>query len=129
MDAPRRPFAGTAKHCILNRSFIPAFRLPLPMAAPAVNAEDISLQSALEATKGLILQDLDQYNIIGPMPLGAVTPALLPLVPLQALAPALKHFFDIIRDYSGDVNYDQLCPIMRDKAFGDLVTGAPLAVT
>jgi hypothetical protein len=39
---------------------------------------------------------------------------------LNVLAPSIKHFVDIIEDYDGGVNYEQLRPIMRDLALDEL---------
>jgi hypothetical protein len=86
----------------------------------AIAGDEITLGNALAATSSLHLRDLDHYNMIGPMPLGAVTVADLPLQPLQVHAMSLKHFFDIIADYDGEVDHNQLRPIIRDKAWGEL---------
>jgi hypothetical protein len=80
----------------------------------------ILFQDALEATKSLFLRELDNYAIIGPMPLGPVHPGLLPIKDLNVLAPSIKHFVDLIEDYDGAVNYEQLRPIMRDLALNEL---------
>ena len=84
----------------------------------AIAGDEITLTGALEPS--LHLRGLDQYNMIGPMPLGAVTVADLPLQPLQIHAVALKHFFDIIMDCDGAVDHNQLRPIVRDRAWGEL---------
>ena len=85
-----------------------------------MDPENITLANALEATGALICRQLPQHIKVGPMPVGAVTPLALPLRDLNGSGHQLKHFFDVIYDHDGAINFDALAPIFRDKAWREL---------
>ena len=88
----------------------------------SMDPENITLANALDATSALICRQLPQHIMVGPMPLGAVTPVALPLRDLNGSGQQLKHFFDVIYvyDHDGAINFDALAPILRDKAWREL---------
>ena len=96
-------------------------KLPfIPCLAAHMDPENISLKDAIQATADLWLRSLPQHAKVGPMPAGPISPAALPLRDLEPRAATLKHFFDILYDFDGRINYDQLGPILRDQAWGEL---------
>ena len=85
-----------------------------------MDPENITLANAFEATSALICRQLPQHVKVGSMPVGAVTPVALPLRDLNGSGQQLKHFFDVIYDHDGAINFDALAPILRDKAWREL---------
>ena len=96
-------------------------KLPLiPCLAAHMDPENIFLKDSIQATADLWLRSLPQHAKVGLMPAGPISPAALPLRDLEPHAATLKHFFDIVYDFDGRINDDQLGPILRDQAWGEL---------
>ena len=87
----------------------------------AMDPENMTLKDAIEATSDFFIRQLPQHIKIGPTPLGSVTPMTLPIREVDPGVKQMKHFSDIIYDHEGPVNHDQLHPIMRDKAWHELL--------
>ena len=85
-----------------------------------MDPENITLQDALKATSDLYLRRLPQHIQVGPMPRGIVSPLVLPLRDLNPSAQQMKHCFDLIYDYTGNISTDALAPILRDQAWSEL---------
>ena len=85
-----------------------------------MDAENLTLSNALEATNELLLKQLPQHVKVGPMPLGPVHPSVLPLRDLNPNTLQMANCIDIIENHEGAINYDALGPILRDKAWGEL---------
>ncbi|CAJ1402580.1 unnamed protein product [Effrenium voratum] len=78
---------------------------------------EMRLQDAIEATKALYLRDLPAHVCVGPMPVGGFTLPELPLRDLDAGAPSIKHFVDVVMDIpAGDMNIENIKAIFRDQA-------------
>ncbi|CAE7323724.1 unnamed protein product [Symbiodinium sp. CCMP2592] len=85
-----------------------------------MDPENITLANATEATSDLWIRVLPQHVKVGPMPAGPVSPLTLPIRELESRPATLKHFLDIIYDFEGPINHDQLGPILRDQAWDEL---------
>lgn len=64
----------------------------------SISPDDLRLENAIEATKGLYLRDLPAHVCVGPMPPGALNALELPLKNLDLSSPPIKHFVDLITD-------------------------------
>ena len=101
--------------------------IPVVPHSSAMDPENITLGNAAEATSDLWIRILPQHVKVGPMPAGPVSPLTLPLRALEPRPATLKHFLDIIYDFEGPINHDQLGPILRDQAWDELP--APFGLT
>ena len=82
---------------------------------------EMRLQDAIEATKALYFRDLPAHVCVGPMPVGGFTLPELPLRDLDAGAPSIKHFVDVVMDIpAGDINIENIKAIFRDQAWDEL---------
>ena len=89
----------------------------------SVDAGNIRLRDALEATRSLFLRELPAHVCAGPLPVGCVTFAELPLKDVDVDLPSIKHFLDVIRNIPPkDIDVDHLKTIFRDQAWSELPT-------
>ena len=95
---------------------------PQPVAhMVSVEADNIRLRDALEATRSLFLRELPAHVCAGPLPVGCVTFVDLPLKDLDVDSPSIKHFLDVVRNIpEKDIDVDQLKAIFRDQAWSEL---------
>ena len=83
--------------------------------------EKISLVNVAEEISDLWIRILSQYVKVGPMPAaGPASSLTLPIRELEPRPTTLKYFLDIIYDFEGPINHDQLGPILRDQAWDEL---------
>ncbi|CAE7035340.1 unnamed protein product [Symbiodinium sp. CCMP2592] len=78
---------------------------------------DISLQDALDATNSQVIRQMKKPNIVD-IPVGPVLPTHLPIQPVGAAPPRLRHAFDVV----GEVEFshskkEELNHYARDGAF------------
>lgn len=86
----------------------------------SMDAGEVGLQEAIAATASLFL-DLPEHVVVGPMPVGSISPLDLPLKDLNEASHSIKHFVDLILDIPvATLDLENLKPIFRDQSWDAL---------
>ena len=119
------------KHCIIGCSacsFLPLALVrtrtqPVSLCGNmvSVDASNITLEDAIQATEFMSMRDLPEHVYVGPMPLGSVLLTDLPRKDLDPASNNLKHVLDVVLDIpAAAVDLSTIKAIFREKAWKEL---------
>jgi hypothetical protein len=88
----------------------------------AIQADEIGIRQAIDATTYLYIRDLPEHVPVGPLPVGAVNPGNLPFNEMDPNAnQTYSHFFDVVCDIDPmNLTVDNIKAVIRDKAWHEL---------
>ena len=87
----------------------------------SVDASNITLEDAIQATEFMSMRDLPEHVYVGPMPPGSVLLTDLPLKDLDPASNNLKHVLDVVLGIpAAAVDLSTIKAIFREKAWKEL---------